>query len=167
MRFHGIPLPILPTILFALLSLRIYYVHAEVAYPSLNISLLDYSTSFRQSVCDRQVAISNGTLEFRDALEGLRLNAALTSVAIGGGLMPDGSVPEENPKLDVRMLDELAVRAGFTWRDSFGAVILDDGFNATFNDILDWSTESFDLSAMLWTRTRERINSGNIFPHGK
>jgi hypothetical protein len=160
---------LLPAILIALTlpMLLASSVDAKsTSYPSLNISLLDYSNSFRQSVCDRQLAISNGTLEFRDALDGLRLNVALTSFVFGGGIEADGSIPEVDSKLDVRILDELAERAGFTWRDTYGAVLPDDNFNGTFDELLDWSVKTFDLSAMLWIRTPSRINRGTGFPYG-
>lgn len=150
----------------ALWILLVAAADAKIDYPTLNISLLDYSTSFRQSVCDRQLAINNGTLEFRDGLEGMRLNVAL-SQGVFGGLDLDGTIPEQEPKLDVRIMDELAIRAGFAWRESFAAVTPpSNNSSITFDEILDWSVETFDVSAIGWTRTRDRINRGTAFPQG-
>ena len=133
--------------------------------PSLNLPLLDYSQSFRQSVCDRQQAYANGTVEFRNALMGLELSVWLAVGDTVTELEADGSIPEV-PGLTVEFLDELALRAGFEWRNSYGATNLSDINGIAFDDVLDWTVRSFDVSATVWTRTRSRIERGASFPQG-
>lgn len=136
-------------------------------FPSLTrIPFMDYSDSYRQSVCVQQQAITNGTLPFRDALQGLQLYVILAKEPLGG-LEKDGSISPDKPRLDVRILDELAARAGFSWKETYG-VIPSELFNATmtFDDVLDWTIQSFDVSAAVWSQTRSRINRGAGFPQG-
>ena len=47
-----------------------------------------------------------------------------------------------NPGIQAVLMDELARRAGFTWRDSFG-VYVDPINNETWTELLDWATDSF------------------------
>jgi hypothetical protein len=103
-----------------------------------NISVMDYSATYRQSVCEQQRAFSNGTLEFRDSLRGLSLNVMLFTGSFGGLDPIDGSIPTSNLEMDVIVLDELARRAGFTWRTTYGAVSPENE-TASFDDLLDVS----------------------------
>jgi hypothetical protein len=130
-----------------------------------NISVMDYSSTYRQSVCERQQAFSNGTAEFRDSLRGLKLNVMLLMGAFGGLNPVDGSIPSTNLGMDIIVLDELARRAGFTWRTTYGAVSTSN-LTVPFDDLLDWSIHTFDVSAVEWSRTRTRINRGTGYPTG-
>ena len=46
--------------------------------------------------------------------------------------------------LTAELMDELARRAKFTWRDSFG--IFRDPGNETWTDVLVWGIDTYDVS---------------------
>ena len=130
----------------------------------------DTSTSYRTNVCDRYQDVNGGAMELRDALSGLSLsvfmvNYAGTSDKILFELIDD-KIPENNPGLFVVILDELAKRANFTWRDRFGSDLgtLEDGKNWT--DWLKWSTDFYDISVDYWARSDHRKSLGISFLEG-
>ena len=58
-------------------------------------------------------------------------------------------IAEQNPGLFAVILDEVAKRAGFSWRDSYAAfepidAVLDEG--KTWTDLLQWQTQNFDIA---------------------
>ena len=65
----------------------------------------------------------------------------------------------------VEIMDELAERAGFQWRNSF-AVINDEIGNNTFTDLLEWTTSTYDISLDWWTFDIRRMALGVTFPEG-
>ena len=139
--------------------------------PSYSLPILDpnFNTTFRQSVCERQQAFHNRSLELRDALQGLALRPVLFVSNIASELLPPGTkvLPKENPGIVIEVLDALAERGGFTWRDSYGLSNLDTMPPGTsFDAILEWSAEMYDISAALWTNTIDRVNQGISFPRG-
>jgi hypothetical protein len=127
--------------------------------------VMDFSESHRQSVCDRQAQLDNGTLELRNALEGLAIRPVLFYGNLTDFILPSARIPEENPGIIVEVLDELARRAQFTWRNSFGAANADSD-NATIDEMFVWSVRTYDLSAVLWTQSVRRMNYGASFPEG-
>jgi hypothetical protein len=67
----------------------------------------------------------------------------------------------------VEVLDELAKRAGFSWRTSFGvASVAQIGNNRTIEDLLQWTAQTYDLSVAQWARAVKRIEAGIVFPEG-
>eukprot|EP00548_Thalassiothrix_antarctica_P010333 CAMPEP_0194161974 /NCGR_PEP_ID=MMETSP0152-20130528/79244_1 /TAXON_ID=1049557 /ORGANISM="Thalassiothrix antarctica, Strain L6-D1" /LENGTH=521 /DNA_ID=CAMNT_0038871833 /DNA_START=396 /DNA_END=1961 /DNA_ORIENTATION=+ len=78
-------------------------------------------------------------------------------------LNDDESINEDYPGLAGVLMDELARRANFTWRDSF--VMLDRPVDGrSFTDLLEWTTLTYDLSVNWWTWTSERRSLGIDFP---
>lgn len=138
--------------------------------PTLSLEIFNYSTSFRQSVCDRQAQIDNETLQLRDALKGLQLSTWMYKDNRYVNFLDDGDtnvLDPNDPGLIPDLLDELATRAGFTWRDSFGIIeniTLPQG--KTFTDLLVWSVWATDVSAAYWSRSLGRMDLGVSFPEG-
>ena len=149
---------------FLVLALLLYRAAQAQELPTLNLPLNNFSTSHRQNVCERQQAYANGTVEFRNALQGMNLNVWIAFGALSALNPGEGRVPEP-PGLQVEIMDELALRAGFTWRNSFGVTNLTN-LTIAFGELLDWSIRSYDVSVGAWSKTRERIERGNSFPHG-
>lgn len=124
----------------------------------------------RQNVCERHLRFQNDTsLKLTDALEGLQLR---TSIVEGKFFHtregPTGRIVDPvYPGIIGLLLDELATRAGFTWRDSW-ALLREpqSGANETFTELLAWSAEFFDVSAFWWDNTVERLQLGLSFPDG-
>ena len=142
--------------------------------PMIGATKFDYSTSYRTNVCERQHLLYNDTIQLRDALQGLNLSVYITDFSnkpddIMFQLSQEGTIPENNPGIMAVILDELAKRAGFTWRNRFGSGTgintAEDG-NKTFGDLLIWSTDTYDISAGWWYQTNERKAQGISFIEG-
>jgi Ligand-gated ion channel len=147
------------------------------ATATMTLEYFNYSTSYRQNVCERQVQLdnSNETLQLRDALAGLQLSTFIyldnryvkfdnTTKALNAKTKNDG-----DPGLIAVLLDELAARAGFTWRTSFGVIesmVLPKDSAYTYSDLLLWSVSSYDISAAYWQKTLQRMQQGSSFPEG-
>merc|ERR1711862_613968 len=78
--------------------------------------------------------------------------------------MGNGTIPERNPGIMVELLDEVASRAGFSWRNSFSSAAFSDTGFETYSELLQWSTKNYDISADYWDRSLERIRLGISFP---
>mmetsp|Transcript_2560 Transcript_2560/g.6460 ORF Transcript_2560/g.6460 Transcript_2560/m.6460 type:complete len:127 (-) Transcript_2560:430-810(-) len=105
-----------------LIACAVGLVRAQEA-PLFRTPILDpNATSHRQSVCDLQAQIFNGTLQLRDALEGFQLRPMLIESDISSFFLPPGTevLPTEKAGIIIYILDALAERAGFTWRQSYG-----------------------------------------------
>lgn len=80
---------------------------------------------------------------------------------------------ESYPGFHIIILDELARRAGFEWRSSWGGVFpatMYDSFrlqpNATFDELLLWTVNAYDISWTTWDGTLARLKLGITFPGG-
>jgi Ligand-gated ion channel len=142
--------------------------------PSIFVDKFDTSKLYRTNVCDRQKQIWNGSLEIKDALRGLNLTVLMTDTHYGNEedeffSLKDGKIQQPYPGLSAVILDEVAQRAGFQWRNSFAInAPLDpetDG-NKTWTDILTWGIEVFDISGEVWGQSIERKALGVSFPTG-
>lgn len=121
----------------------------------------------RQDFCQRHDELfRNGRdeLDLRHALRGKQIRSIITLTSYFN-LTEDGTIDEENPGIVADLLDELATRGGFTWRDSFG-VVKGPGKNRTWTDLLGWATEEFDVAADWWMKTTERMSMGIAFSEG-
>lgn len=124
------------------------------------------NVTYRQNMCDRMHGVINGTIEIKDALEGVKLraimgayNGAYFNYDLEKGINPD------NPGLVAVLMDELARRGKFTWRDSFG-IFTDPGlppYNETWTDVLTWGTEVYDINVDWWPVNLERMSYGVAF----
>eukprot|EP00980_Cylindrotheca_fusiformis_P017065 scaffold5234_cov131-Cylindrotheca_fusiformis.AAC.12 len=122
--------------------------------------------SHRQDVCDRYFAFQNGTMELRDALQGIQLNVLMG--AYNGSYFnydPENGIDSIYPGIAGVLMDELAKRAGFAWRGSFGIFTDPKGadFNESWTDVLAWGVENYDLNVDWWARNLERMNMGVAF----
>lgn len=135
----------------------------------------NHNTSiFRTNVCQRQQLLYEGKIDLRTALNGLNLSVAITNYQIPNEnyfftLSPTGGIKEEDPGLFVVILDEIARRAGFKWRNTYSAIDpLDSAIdgNRTWSDLLRWELDHFDISADYWGRSTERMAQGVSFPKG-
>ena len=135
--------------------------------PTLTLDWFNYSRSLRQSVCERQAQIDNSTLQHRNALSGLNLSTCLYMDNRYFRFDEDGAIDAEYPGLIGVLMDELAKRGGFAWRNSFGI------FNNSnlpedrdFSDLLGWTVWAYDISAAHWSKTIDRIAAGVTYPEG-
>jgi hypothetical protein len=143
-------------------------------FPYVSVNKFDLNVSYRTNLCERQLMIWNGTMELPNVLSGLKLSVAITNYQTGKetyffSLTNDNRIDEKNPGLFAILLDELASRAGFEWRNSFIAHPpldpMTDG-NKTWTDILTWAVTTFDISMERWSHTLERLAIPVSFPLG-
>ena len=143
--------------------------------PTLNlVDPFDYNSTFnfRTNVCSRQALLTNGQVELRDALQGLNLSVAMDNYAGTGwneenffALSPEGIINAEDPGLFVVILDEIARRAGFAWRDSYAAIPPPPPTHS-WSDLLQWEVTHYDVAVDYWAKSVERMSRGISFPHG-
>ena len=141
----------------------------------MEVRRFDESINERTDVCGRQKMLYQDNTTIARALDGLNLTVAITKYTQPYedsffNLDEDGYIPEENPGLFVIILDELARRAGFNWRDSFVAIdavdMTKENQNRTMSELLAWQVQSFDMSVDNWSKTVSRLRRGIAFPEG-
>ena len=134
--------------------------------PDLSQKPFDTSISFRQNFCEEQKRFQRGELEINLALEGRYLNIALVpSNNFVKRNRTDNSLDVDYPGLQVVLMDEVARRGKFTWRDSFYFVdTLPKG--STWTQYLAWMVDSYDVSVSWWYASPEREALGISFPMG-
>jgi Ligand-gated ion channel len=162
--------------LHAFLCLPLLVLHFSYAQqkPAIFVPKFDTTKSYRTNVCERQRLIWNGSVAFPDALRGLNLTVVLTDYQYGNAedeffSLLDGKIRNPYPGLFGVMIDEVAARAGFEWRNSFGTyspLDLKTDVNKTWTDILLWAIEVYDISVEVWGRSLSRMSSGISFPAG-
>jgi hypothetical protein len=120
---------------------------------------LDKNVTHRQNVCDRYEKFREGKVELRLALEGLKLKPLIRT---GDYFHYDAvtGIDRADPGLMADLLDEVARRAGFTWRDSFGVQVDPVSVNMTFTEMLLWTVENFDIAINWWDQSVERMEKG-------
>ena len=141
--------------------------------PFTTVPKFDTSVSYRTDLCPRQRQIWDGTLAFPDGLRGLNLTVAIADRPSGKEKflfsLENGKIPEKDPGYFAIVLDEVARRAGFSWRDTFAVYEpwheSTDG-NKTWTDILLWSISVFDISMAKWGHSVDRMALGVSFPAG-
>mmetsp|Transcript_706 Transcript_706/g.985 ORF Transcript_706/g.985 Transcript_706/m.985 type:complete len:141 (-) Transcript_706:65-487(-) len=115
--------------------------------PALVTTQFNSTANFRQDFCDLQELYhsSNRSIELRKLLKGKSLNVVFDNGTDYMTFKSDGSIDERDPGLYVKLLDELARRGEFSWRDSF---VLDDPPSAgqTWINLLLWQTETYDIA---------------------
>ena len=179
---------------FSFISLFLLVVNAQqqqqqdtdaTFYPA-KISMPQYTDdptqSYRQNICDRQWLYANGEIRLRDALEGLQLHPILTS-GIPEAFVPITRDVEEvnewgvvetktyqgydpnNPGLLVEILDELSIRANFTWKESYGITGAPTN-NTNYDDLSLWMAQTYDIAVGPFGHLASRYEIGLNFPAG-
>ena len=158
-------------------AITVLFIQAHVCHsqesPTLLLEMFDDSTphKYRTNMCERQKELFNGTLQLRDALRNLSLSVYITnsenmtaSEAHHWFALSNGTIPTEEVGLTTMVLDELAERAGFTWRNSFGTGRwVNEEENKTWTDVLVWATDHYDVAADIWGRSTFRKSKGISF----
>lgn len=141
--------------------------------PSLFAEKFDYSQSFRTNVCRQQEMLWNQNVDLPNALRGLNLTVGITNYQTGKEVnfftLVNNRILETSPGYFAVLLDEVARRAGFSWRNSFGVYsprnnVTDGG--KSWTDILVWGVNTFDISMEKWGQSVDRMALGASFPMG-
>jgi hypothetical protein len=165
-------LPFLLLLLLLLLVAR-SRVRAQES-PTLFVAKFDTTTSYRTNVCEQQQMLWNKTIDLPNALRGLNLTVGITNYSGGKeanffSLDAANTIRITSPGYFAVILDEVARRAGFEWRNAFGVYPPRDNVtdgNLTWTDILLWSIETYDISMERWAHSIDRMAAGAAFPLG-
>ena len=141
--------------------------------PFFNTSKFDNVTTHRTNVCERQRALYRNEIELPRALEGLNLSVVLTDYQSLSSkpffALVDGKIDANSPGTFSILMDEIARRAGFFWRNSYGVVLPIDSEvdgNRTWSDLLEWDVNVYDIAAGKWDRSLDRMSREISFPEG-
>mmetsp|Transcript_7209 Transcript_7209/g.8218 ORF Transcript_7209/g.8218 Transcript_7209/m.8218 type:complete len:550 (-) Transcript_7209:55-1704(-) len=115
---------------------------------------LDPNANYRQDLCPAYEKVKMGNASLPEALRGVALRPVLLINKYFNFDKEKGIIPEKNPGLKVELLDKICERAGCTWRDSYG--VIEKPENKTFDELLHWSIETYDISIAWWAESLER-----------
>lgn len=130
--------------------------------------------SYRNDFCTRQALVDNGTLTLPLALSDMDISVHLmewSPLHVRSGM--DGTLDNDNPGILVNIMDDIATRGDFRWRDSFGVGLtpgnVENSNNTTpttFTEILNWAMDTYDVSLGEWRNSVARKGVGVLFPLG-
>eukprot|EP00978_Attheya_sp_CCMP212_P001917 scaffold3990_cov54-Attheya_sp.AAC.5 len=155
-----------PCRLIALFLLASYVIQSdsqERPSPLYQTEQFNSSAFFRQNVCEFQKKYASGGILLENALQGFELRPVLRLNQYVE--FKDGALGEEYPGLVAVILDEIASRGNFTWRNSY-ATLTPPIAGRTFEELLEWSTETYDISINWWDKSNNRLQRGITFPTG-
>jgi hypothetical protein len=126
-----------------------------------------------------EYAVYNGTLSIRDVLRGRKLSVSMPNPAtyspIGFiNMDSQGGIPQGREAGFIpELLDELARRAGFTWRESYALFEGPDAFGKTYTDLLvsklkfllflsTWGWVDFSFRTAYGTTLNEKQKEGGL-----
>lgn len=129
----------------------------EITYP---LPLLkNENLSYRQSLCNQQRQFENNETNLHDSLSGMNLSVFV--------LQDHHTFPiAAYQGIAIELLDEVAKRAGFSWRDSYSLGDLESTNTSNYDELLKRSTNQYDMSDSYWDERVTRISEGILFPHG-
>jgi len=157
-----------------LLPLLLLRTAAAQEAPAFTTAKFENVETHRTNLCDRHRMVYLDEISLPNALAGLELSVVLTDYIDPlnqelFSLNEDGVIAPDRPRLFAQVMDELAQRAGFSWRNSFGVVppinSETDG-NRTWSDLLEWEVRTYDIAMGRWDRTSARVGNGISFPEG-
>jgi len=129
--------------------------------PAFNATVvLGSNETFRSSFCDIHRRVEKGVIPLRFALKDFKLRPGIFRYQLD---KETGAIAEVDPPIGIKMLDEIARRGQFQWRDSYG-VVDSPGENQTWDEVLAWSVDTYDINGDWFLRTTERLADGILFP---
>lgn len=122
-------------------------------------NMIGNRTTHRQDLCGRYNQFRNRKIHLRDALRGLQSNVLFPN-NLGFMYTPEYGIDPVYGGLGVDIVDELAKRAGFTWRNSFGWSLAPTTYNMTWTEQLWWGVNTYDIYLNRWDKSLERMDMG-------
>ena len=156
------------SVLFLLLTLTSTSVNGQLGGEKIFFTTkqMTPNVTHRQNVCERYHLFRNGTIELKDALEGMKLHVLMGNYQ-GAYFNYDDEfgINPTNPGIAADIMDELARRGKFTWRDTFGVFYDPAGssYNESWTDLLVWGTDVYDVNVDWWAKNLDRMNLGIAF----
>lgn len=114
----------------------------------------------RNGLCDLHRMVEAGEIELRNALEGIDIHPGIFRYQLN---KETGAIDPVHPGMGIQVLDEIARRAKFEWRNSFG-VVDSPTENQTWGDVLDYTIDTYDIMGDWYLKTTERVAANMLFP---
>ena len=133
--------------------------------PLLNAPFNATST-FRNNFCKQQLQVLDGNVDLSDSLRGenLSIYTIQEQPVYMSNLHKNKTINDQKPGFMIEILDEVARRSGFYWRNSYSAYTLNETGLKTYSNLLLWSVRNYDVSAYFWDKTAPRMAEGVVFP---
>ena len=118
-----------------------------------------------KNLCDLATLVENNTTTLKDALNGTTLSIGFMTY-----MLEDNAINETNPHIGIRVMDELAKRAGFNY--TFGVIDEPNSTTRTESNYSDWNdllfaeTKYYDALGTWFIKDVYRIEKGIVFPSG-
>lgn len=124
--------------------------------------------SFSQDFCgmyERMILNESGIDNISQALKGTELQVFVNS---GKFFIYDKEtgLNSDYPGVHARILDYIAEKGGFNWRNSFGVWTEEEKGDRSFTELLRWGTEKYDMMIGAYTPSTERMRDGVSFVKG-
>ena len=119
--------------------------------PNANTTVV---TDNRDNYCELCNAVNQGKLNRLDALKGANVSVGILADHIN----QNAGRLDEN-QLSIKVFNEVAQRAQFHYKDSYGGFALPEG-NETSTDALLCMVSNYDVAVDWWIRTLERTSLG-------
>jgi hypothetical protein len=95
-----------------------------------------------------------------DALSGLSLHPIISNYSTEYfSYSPETGIDSNEPGIVAELLDELARRGNFEWRNSFG-LSLEPSYGESWDSLLDWNVDHYDLAVDWWLMNINRLERG-------
>ena len=122
-----------------------------------NIIINKHPDSSPTNFCQTYANVDAGKVERRNALKGMNISAALLPYTVDENRDPNNYIANQ-------VFDEVARRAGFSWRNSYQ--VIDNPSNQTWGDILYNASDRYDIIVDWWFKTQKRLNHGIVYADG-
>jgi len=119
------------------------------------------NVTYRTNFCPLHAKVENENMERKNALSNMNISVALFEYQLNA----DGLIDDEDPAIGIKIMDEIARRGNFRWRNNYG-VLAEESYtgNYTFDTALDWGTSAYDVIGEWYFVTTKRLARGLIFP---
>ena len=165
---------------FFLLRITILAPLTAVAQQKPVFSMIPFTNDTHKTpMCNMSRHILEQGIDLKYGLEGFQLSVGVVNHPNPAFLNlreEDETIDPDEPGLFAVILDELALRARFTWRDSFGLILPPhheintgrtvDGHPITWTDVLVDAVERYDFTFAEWVHNTNRRQLGVGFPTG-
>jgi len=130
--------------------------------PTHYFPIMGTNETFRTNFCEIHRQVENREIPLRDSLKGLNLVVGIIDYQLDS---ETGGIHEANSNnaIGIKILDEIARRAQFEWRDSY-AYLDSPNDNQTWDTVLEFGVDTYDFIGEWYLRTTDRLADGIIFP---
>ena len=177
------------SLILALSNLGEHLAQAAAAFPEIDTSgsgneiatlsdggaFADSGRTFRQDFCQRSEEVAGGGSDSRAQVQDRPTVAtALQGIELRPSIVPgpyflyddENGIDPIYPGIHARMLDYIAERGNFTWRNSFGVWTREQKGNRSITDLLVWGADKYDVLVGTYTPSTDRMRRGISFVDG-